>query len=269
MELRTDPYRVFINSRTPAALYARQKWLDEKDTKNWKNDFNKTVNHITSGQLSDGSWGSSPLSTIEHLFSLHLTVREGNPRIYRGLEWLIDLCMDNFPKKRIISKWEISEHSLGNLPFQAGCSGYFLYSATLFLSSIFGRDKDSRILSLYEQLDNMGVKNNGKWCGWKCSSNVFRAFIVHPYYSQSSSVRLFIKALSKIQDSSGKWGKGISFYQTLNALGHLKGLEVETQLKKAFKRIHGSQNRNGTWGLKMAEWNTFLVIHALRNKGAL
>jgi hypothetical protein len=34
-------------------------------------------------------------------------------------------------------------------------------------------------------------------------------------------------------------------------------------------RIVSSQNHDGTWGSTDKEWQTFLVIHALRNKGIL
>lgn len=269
MILNFDPYQVFNKSKTPAGLYARQKWLDQSSTKLWKNDFNKTIKEIQENQLADGSWEHSFKSTINHLFSLHLTVREGNPSIYKGLEWLINLCMDNFPKKRVNLKCESNRDSLDNLPFQKGCSGYLLYASTLFLASIFSRGKDNRIIYIYECLDDLGVKNNGRWCGWNCSINVLRAFVVNPDYSQSSSVKFFIMALGKIQDSSGRWGNEISFYQTLNALAHLKGFEVDRQLNKAFKRIAQIQNPDGTWGVKNFEWNTFLVVHALRNKGII
>ena len=158
-------------------------------------------------------------------------------------------------------------NSLRGLPFSKGCSGYFLYSATLFLSTVFGRDKDSRILSFYEWFDKLGIRNSGKWCGWSCANNILRAFVVHPEYSHSRSVKFLIKSLEGVQNISGKWEKGISFYHTLNALAHLKTFEVDRQLEIAFKRLSQIQNRDGTWGIKGSEWNTFLVIHAIKNRG--
>jgi len=227
------------------------------------------VKKILKGQLSDGSWEHSDMLTIRHLFDLHLTIRKRTISIDSGLEWLINRCMKYFPKKNIATKWEIRNNPLKGLPFSKGCSGYFLYSATLFLSSIFGKSKDSRIISIYEWFNNLGINNSGRWCGRACSSNILRAFIVHPEYSRSSSVMLFIKSLQEIQDRSGKWLKGISFYQTLNALAHLKNLEIDRQLENAFKRLPQIQNRDGTWGIKGSEWNTFLVVHALKNKGKI
>ena len=39
MKLRHDPFQVFRVSKTPAGIYARQKWLGEADTPEWQRDF--------------------------------------------------------------------------------------------------------------------------------------------------------------------------------------------------------------------------------------
>ncbi|MBN1848773.1 MAG: hypothetical protein JW932_09325 [Deltaproteobacteria bacterium] len=269
MFLPVNPYQVFQSSKTPAGLYARQKWLGQQSTQTWKTDFENTVKKIRAGQLPDGSWEESAMSTIRHLFELHLTIRERTAFVNSGLEWLIERCEKNFPRKIVSTKWGSNNNASNRLPFHKGCSGFFLYSATLFLSSVFGMDADCRILSMYKWFDELGIKRSGKWCGWSCSSNILRAFIVHPEYAHHLSVKLFVQSLQEIQDESGKWGKGILFYQTLNALAHIRTFEVDGQLEKAFKWISQSQNRGGTWGTKGSEWNTFLVIHALKNKGIL
>ena len=43
MILRYDPYQVFIASKTPAGLYARQIWLDEAGEQAWRKDYEETV----------------------------------------------------------------------------------------------------------------------------------------------------------------------------------------------------------------------------------
>lgn len=43
MKLRYDPYQVFRFSKTPVSLYARQKWLGEAGTSQWKIDFKESV----------------------------------------------------------------------------------------------------------------------------------------------------------------------------------------------------------------------------------
>ncbi len=52
--LRYDPLHIFRNSRTPAALYARQKWMHEGETKHWKSDFDAIVDDLLSEQGRNG-----------------------------------------------------------------------------------------------------------------------------------------------------------------------------------------------------------------------
>lgn len=49
---------------------------------------------------------------------------------------------------------------------------------------------------------------------------------------------------------------------------HLNFDSAETQCRQAFKLLVEIQNADGSWGETESEWCTFLVIHALRNKGA-
>jgi hypothetical protein len=49
----------------------------------------------------------------------------------------------------------------------------------------------------------------------------------------------------------------------------LDSAQADTQLENAFKRLFENQNSDGSWSLSEPEWNTFLAIHALKNKGLL
>jgi hypothetical protein len=86
--LTYNPLQVFYKSKTPIALYVRQKWLQE-DTRTWKNDFKQTVDALYSEQSTNGSWRNSLLTTVQRLFALHLTVRNKNEQIEKALEWLL------------------------------------------------------------------------------------------------------------------------------------------------------------------------------------
>ena len=68
MKLRYDPFQIFRSSKTPAGIYARQKWLQEFDTSQWQNDFQDTLDALWADQLPDGSWHGSELTTIIHIF---------------------------------------------------------------------------------------------------------------------------------------------------------------------------------------------------------
>ena len=78
--------QIFEVSKTPAGLYARQKWRREEGSDEWRRDFDATVKGLRAGQFSNGSWNNSVITTIRRLFGLHLTVREPDEAIRKGLE---------------------------------------------------------------------------------------------------------------------------------------------------------------------------------------
>jgi len=199
MNLRYDPYQVFRSSKTPAGLYARQKWLGEAESRQWKIDFEETVSTLFADQLPD----------------------------------------------------------------------MLLTGAGLFLASIFGREQDPTIVSIYQRLSDQGVKSNGHWFDQAASHNIFRAMVVHPVFSEDKATALAVEHLANFQSKSGDWGIAFTFHQTLNALAHLNLAQAETQLEKAFERLFATQNSDGSWSRTDPEWNTFLAIHALRNKGLI
>lgn len=266
MLLRFDPYQVFRSSKTPAGLYARQKWLDEKSTLSWQVDFQATVDALLAGQSSDGSWGQSVARTIQRLFGLHLTVRSQNEHINKALVWLMDKACKTSNRTHTDVRERFGPEVLRELPFTTGCSSLLITAATLFLATIFGRQNDQRIRAAYEWLSLEGVKRGGRWCGWSCSNNILRAFVVHPKYSQHDATAMAVEALARVQSPSGSWQGKVPFYQTVNALAHLDSIQADAQLERAFKKLHSSQHRDGTWGRSQQEWNTFLTVHALRNK---
>jgi len=267
MMLRFDPFEVFKASRTPAGLYARQKWLGESEESAWQSDFKSTVDAIRARQTSDGSWGHSTARTIHELFGLHLTVRNQSDEITKALRWLRVRTEDQFPQRRL----PLGESLVlpDDMPFSKGCLGFLLCSATLFLHTIFGLGEEESVIRMYDYLSDMGVQKKGRWCGWLCSNNILRAFVVHPEYNHGQAVKAAVKGLSELQNEQGRWSGRVPFYQTVNALAHLDLPEADQQLTPAFERLLRTQNRDGTWGRYNREWNSFLVIHALKNKGIL
>ena len=63
-----DPYAVFRSSTTPAGLYARQNWLGESSTPQWKEDFAAAVAELVPEQSEDGLWRKSAIETIHPHF---------------------------------------------------------------------------------------------------------------------------------------------------------------------------------------------------------
>jgi hypothetical protein len=39
VKLSHSPFQIFQASKTPAGLYARQKWLGDSDTSEWQDDY--------------------------------------------------------------------------------------------------------------------------------------------------------------------------------------------------------------------------------------
>ncbi len=59
------------------------------------------------------------------------------------------------------------------------------------------------------------------------------------------------------------------FYRTLNALAHLRMEKADRQWIRIRNLLPRKQRSDGTWGDTDREWNTFLVVHVLKNKGCL
>ena len=269
MKLHYDPYQVFRSSRTPVSLYARQKWLGEAGTAQWKIDFDETVAGLLADQLPDGSWSRSTTKTIQRLFGLHLTVRSSTAQIDAALTWLLSKITLQAGGIHVSVDDLDAVTDLEGLPFITSRPAMLLTGAALFLSSIFGHQRSPDVLALYQWLCSEGRNNNGRWFDETSSHNVLRAMVVHPLFAEDESTALAVGRLADLQTDMGSWGRNLPFYQTLNALAHLQFDQAEKQIQKAFVLLVEKQNSDGTWSHDEPEWNSFLAIHALKNKGYL
>jgi hypothetical protein len=269
MILRYDPYQVFRNSKTPAGLYARQKWLGEAETTAWHEDFEKTVKTLFADQLSNGSWQQSTVATISHLFGLHLTVRSTDNQVNSALNWLLEKISLNTKGIRAASESDYKDKELTGLPFISSRPAMFLTGATLFLASIFDRHNDPAVLVLYRWLSQQGFSREYLRTDIKSMHNIFRAWIVHPVFANDRVTGTAVEMFADVQTEKGDWGDRLPFHQTLNALAHLQLPQAEYQLEKAFERLVKTQKPDGTWRRLEPEWHSFLSIHALKNKNLL
>ena len=269
MKLRCDPYQIFQTSKTPAGLYARQKWLGEAESRQWKIDFRETVSTLLADQLADGSWDHGPIATIKHLFGLHLTVRSATEEIDAALNWLMGKISIQNETIHANGKVEVTGIDLKGLPFIPSRLDMLLAGASLFLATIFGRENDPAVLTYYRWLSDQGVKSNGRWFDRASFHNIFRAMVVHPVFAQDKATELAVEMLATLAAKGGGWGNDSTFYQTLNAVAHLDFSQAEPLLDKGFKRLFETQNADGSWSRSEPEWNTFLAVHALKNKGLL
>jgi len=196
-------------------------------------------------------------------------VREASEPIEAALNWLFREIDLQSAESQFSAEVDTITETLEGLPFVASRRDTFLVGATLFLASIFNRHNDPLVLNRYRWLSSVGTRTKGIWINPASSHNVFRALVVHPIYSKDPATSLFVQYLADRQTGSGDWGDNLPFYQTLNALAHLNFSLADTQLEKAFARLFKTQNADGSWDETEPEWNTFLAVHALKNKGLL
>lgn len=263
MTLRFDPYGIFIKSATPVGLYARKKWLGQENDGECQRAFDNTVASLLEGQFDNGSWNTSFIDTVRRLFGLHLTIRYATGAIHQALDWLFDELMtaDQQEDQTLVD--------LDGLPFVQGRLHSLHRGMALFLATVFGRENDHEVIALYHSLSQRVLQDGNIWDNSGDVSNIFRALVVHPIYAKSSATARIVEGLLKIQEDSGIWAGSFPFYMTVNALAHLDIPSAEKQLEKAFVLLSRTQNQDGTWGNAETELNTFLVVHAMRNKKIL
>ncbi len=268
-KLHHDPLQIFKASPKPAGLYARQKWLGESVTSAWQRDFHETVLTLLNGQSDDGSWNDSPLETVRRLFGLHLTLRDRSRAIDKALDWLITRTLNHDLLNPPKPMEALASDDFRELPFAPGQPRLSPVCATLFLAAIFQRGSESAVMAHYRLLSRWVHQNTGQTDAWPDLSNALRALIVHPDFAGGPATAALVDHLGETQGPSGQWPSQIPFFQTINALGHLRLNAAHRQWVKALPILENTQNADGSWGDEDREWNTFLVVHALKNKGCL
>lgn len=269
MQLRYNPFHIFESSKLPAGLYARRKWLGESDTLAWKRDFDETVFSLLSGQSDDGSWNRSIPESIRHLFGLHLTIRNMTKEIERALGWLLKHTLNQDSLDQPGPAEPIPLDAFRELPFTPGETYVSIVCATLFLATIFGKGNDHLVMAQYNLLSRWVTENPSCMNPWTERNNVLRSFVVHPDYAEGPATITLVDHLARIQDISGRWPDQVPFCQTVNALAHVRLTQSHRQLAQAARTISDTQNKDGTWGSEDQEWNTFLIVHALKRKAWL
>jgi hypothetical protein len=269
VQLHQNPLQIFEASKTPAGLYARRKWLGESETSEWQDDFHETALSLMEGQSEDGSWNDSPLETVRRLLGLHLTVRQTTEDIDKALDWLITRIRNHDLSDPSEPVEALAADAFRGLPFTPGQPHLSLICATLFLAAVFQRGSESAVMAHYRLLSRWVLRNRGNANAWPDLSNALRALIVHPDFLGDSATAALVDRLGEIQAPSVRWPDPIPFFQTVNAIAHLNIDSANRQWIKALVILRDTQNADGSWGNEDSEWNTFLVVHALKNKACL
>jgi len=264
-KLRYSPYAIFQDSQSPPGLYARQKWLNQGETETYRADFAATVAKLKSAFMNPGSRSERILDHLHRLFGLHLTVRNADRFIETALDDVIGENKVRSQQTEIV----LIPDSLKGLPFAATHWEFFIGPASLFLAAIFGQATDPGVDSIYAQLAANVAESAAFRRNAAAMHNALRALVVHPDDRFRAATRSTVSWFASQQTAHGDWGPQIPFFQAFNAMAHLSISEANAQFDNALKHVVEGQNRDGTWGRADQEWQTFLVVHALRKKGII
>lgn len=265
--LRFDPLQIFKTSKTPIGLYARANWLDEGCGCVWQGDSSETVAYLTARQAPDGSWGQSPAETIRSLHTLYLAASEKTENIGQALEWLIKNTLTHLLPEALDE--ELRPESFRELPFIKAHDPLTLVCATLYLACMFGLENKEAIPEHYEIIIRWLEDHEERNDIAADKSNILRALAVHRVYAEDAAVIRLVAELGECQKTSGLWPAPTPFFLPLNTLARLNCEMAHRQWLKAVPLLETTQKKDGSWGLHDREWNTFLVVDALKNKNCL
>ncbi|MFH2125957.1 MAG: hypothetical protein ABIK12_05540 [Pseudomonadota bacterium] len=258
-KLAHDPLAPFADSRSPAGLYARSRWLG--GAPRLGRDMARAVAALRRGQRADGSWGGSPLITLGRLFGLHLTQRDPDPAVERGLDRLWELAMAPAAPATPTAR------ELHGLPLAPSRGDALWPAAALFLATIFGREQEPKVIEELRHLEKRMMNSDA--LGWAARSNLLRALAVHPEFCRGPGVRAFLEQLLEVASEQGAWPRGLPFHQVFNALAHIPGRRAPGLLRPLLPGLVLAQARDGWWGRTDREFKSFLLVHALKNLGLL
>jgi hypothetical protein len=276
--LNHDPHQIFRHDPSPCGLYARKKWLREGTGDSFLRDFERTVSAIRDTQEPDGSWQHSFLETVLHLFYLHLTVRDRDDGVERGLRWLhksyelIEKDADCEATTGDISRFEKNRGPVSSvLPFMACRGEIFIASCLLFMVRVFDWVDFEPFPQLFKRLSGEVERRDSAMSPAE-RYNMLRAYIIDRGYRERPFVKDLVNHFASIQTPRGDWGTAYDFYLTFNAIAHADSPAARRQVERAYPLLVETQNDDGSWGSPAGSnriFATFLTVHALRNRGML
>ncbi len=149
--------------------------------------------------------------------------------------------------------------------FGPGCTIFYETPYAVHLFHLFGFDENKQVQRTVNSYLQFWKPT---WCSSWCTINVLRMLIEHPLSKESTQAEGGVKYLARRQTKTGAW-KAFPFYHTLHALSRSSNELARKQVKKALPTALKRQNKNGSWGKKETETETFLTLDAMKNTGAL
>jgi hypothetical protein len=186
--------------------------------------------------------------------------------IKKGLEWLLSIQRHNYRGyPGFFNSTNRKDPSMMRSTFYGefgpGCTIFYQTTYAIHLFHIFGFRHDKQVQTTVRSYLEFWSPD---WCGAWCTINVLRILIEHPLSAQSKQVNSGLEYFAKLQTKTGAW-KGFPFYHTFHAISRARHEVAKEQLEKAFPSVVRRQNRDGSWGRRECETETFLVLDALKN----
>lgn len=269
-ELRVNPLSYAANLESPIGVYLRRE-IFKRENKTDSMLKRKLHEKTVADQATDGSWDQLFVRTANNLWNLALLGYDAEDlSIKKGLEWLLSIQRrqyNGYPG--FFDSNNRKDASIMRSTFYGefgpGCTIFYQTAYAVHLFHIFGFDDDKQIQTTVKSYLEFWRPD---WCGAWCTINVLRMLIEHPLSKESKQVESGLKHFADRQIKTGAW-QGFPFYHTFHALSKSHNALAKMQFEKAFQFAVKRQNKNGSWGRKERETETFLVLDALKNAGTM
>ena len=269
-KLEVDPLIYIAGLESPVGVYLRRE-VFKKETKSDSILKERLYKQKVADQCEDGSWNQLFVRTANNLWNLALLGCEAEDKsVRKALDWLLSLQKYNYrghpgffnsPNRKDPSLMRSTLYG----EFGPGCSIFYDTTYAVHLFHIFGLDNNKQVQTTVKSYLRFW---NPEWCGAWCTINVLRVLIEHSLSAESRQVDSGLEHFAKLQTKTGAW-KGSPFYHTFHGLSRAKQTNAKKQLEKAFISVIKRQNKDGSWGKKERETETFLVLDGLKNAGAI
>jgi hypothetical protein len=264
--LRADPFNYVAKLDSPIGIYLRRELFRKEiavDATLRKELYEKMVGE----QSADGSWDQLFVKTANNLWDLALlSFRADAQGVKTGLQWLLSIQKEEyrghpgffFSRNR---KDASIMRSTYYGEFGPGCTIFYQTAYAVHLFHLFGLDDSEEVETTVSSYLRFWKPT---WCGAWCTINVANILIEHPLSKKSKQVESALNHFADLQSKTGTW-KGLPFYHTFHALSKANDTLAKKQLSKALPSVIRRQNKDGSWGRKEPQTETFLVLDALKN----
>ncbi len=269
-KLKVNPMNYVASLESPVGVYLRRD-IFKKEAKADTTLKRRLYKNTVADQSADGSWDQLFVRTANNLWNLALLGYDAEDRkVRKGLEWLLSIQRHQYRGyPGFFHSNNRKDPSVMRSTFYGefgpGCTIFYQTTYAIHLLHTFGFDDNRQVQTTVKSYLQFWRPD---WCGAWCTINVLRMLIEHPLSAESKQVESGLKYLTKRQTITGAW-KGFPFYHTFHALSRAHHAAAKKQFKKALPSVVRRQNKDGSWGRKERETETFLILDALKNVGAL